>query len=183
MRTSISSERTRVPPVTAERSPPLSRITGADSPVIADSSTVAAPLTTSPSPGIVSPAHTTTMSPGRRSAAGTSSMLPSSRRTRPTAAVFAERSASACALPRPSATASARFANTTVRNSQIASENTNTLGLKKPTMIVMSAPISTINMTGVRTMCAGFNLRSACGSALARERGVKPDPEFAVFSS
>ena len=128
MRTSISSERTRVPPVT-------------------------------------------------------SSMLPSSRRTRPTAAVFAERSASACALPRPSATASARFANTTVRNSQIASENTNTLGLKKPTMIVMSAPISTINMTGVRTMCAGFNLRSACGSALVRERGVKPDPEFAVFSS
>ena len=33
----------RVPPVTAERSPPDSRITGADSPVIADSSTVAMP--------------------------------------------------------------------------------------------------------------------------------------------
>ena len=36
MRTVIQSERTRVPPVTAERSPPDSRITGADSPVMAD---------------------------------------------------------------------------------------------------------------------------------------------------
>jgi hypothetical protein len=38
--------------------------TGADSPVIADSSTVAAPFTTSPSAGISSPALTTTRSPG-----------------------------------------------------------------------------------------------------------------------
>ena len=37
--TTIRSESTRVPPVTALRSPPDSRITGADSPVIADSST------------------------------------------------------------------------------------------------------------------------------------------------
>ncbi len=36
MRTLSQSEVTRVPPVTAERSPPLSRITGADSPVIAE---------------------------------------------------------------------------------------------------------------------------------------------------
>ena len=56
MRTTISSDSTRVPPVTAERSPPDSRITGADSPVIADSSTVAMPSTTSPSLGITSPA-------------------------------------------------------------------------------------------------------------------------------
>ena len=53
--TTIWSERTRVPPVTAERSPPDSRITGADSPVIADSSTVAMPSITSPSAGIRSP--------------------------------------------------------------------------------------------------------------------------------
>ena len=39
MRMTMRSESTRVPPVTAERSPPDSRITGADSPVIADSST------------------------------------------------------------------------------------------------------------------------------------------------
>ena len=58
-RTTISSESTRVPPVTAERSPPDSRMTGADSPVIADSSTLAMPSTTSPSAGMISPAVTT----------------------------------------------------------------------------------------------------------------------------
>ena len=56
MRTTIWSESTRVPPVTAERSPPDSRITGADSPVIADSSTDAMPSMISPSPGMSSPA-------------------------------------------------------------------------------------------------------------------------------
>ena len=70
MRTTISSESTRVPPVTALRSPPLSRITGADSPVIADSSTEAMPSMTSPSPGIVSPADTTTTSPLRSALGG-----------------------------------------------------------------------------------------------------------------
>ncbi len=60
MRTTMRSESTRVPPVTAERSPPDSRTTGADSPVIADSSTEAMPQTMSPSPGMSSPARTTT---------------------------------------------------------------------------------------------------------------------------
>ena len=77
----ISSDSTRVPPVTALRSPPLSRMTGADSPVMADSSTVAAPSITSPSAGIISPARTTTMSSLRNSVALISSMpfLPSRR--------------------------------------------------------------------------------------------------------
>ena len=48
----MRSDSTRVPPVTPERSPPASRTTGADSPVIADSSTEATPSTISPSPGI-----------------------------------------------------------------------------------------------------------------------------------
>ena len=61
--TTMRSESTRVPPVTAQRSPPDSRITGADSPVIADSSTEAMPSITSPSPGMNSPAVTTTRSP------------------------------------------------------------------------------------------------------------------------
>ena len=52
MRTLIQSEITCVPPVTAERSPPLSRMTGADSPVIAASLTDAMPSMTSPSLGI-----------------------------------------------------------------------------------------------------------------------------------
>ena len=42
-RMTMRSLRTRVPPVTALRSPPLSRMTGADSPVMADSSTLAMP--------------------------------------------------------------------------------------------------------------------------------------------
>ena len=50
------SDSTRVPPITAERSPPLSRMTGADSPVTADSSTSATPSITSPSAGMMSPA-------------------------------------------------------------------------------------------------------------------------------
>ena len=41
--TTMRSESTRVPPVTALRSPPASRMTGADSPVMADSSTDAMP--------------------------------------------------------------------------------------------------------------------------------------------
>src|SRR3989442_414965 len=67
----IRSDKTRVPPVTALRSPPASRITGADSPVMADSSTEAMPSTTVPSPGIRSPASQTTRSPRRSCVAGT----------------------------------------------------------------------------------------------------------------
>jgi hypothetical protein len=73
IRTTIRSESTLVPPVTALRSPPDSRITGADSPVIADSSTLAIPSTTSPSPGTICPASTSTMSPCRSSVAATAS--------------------------------------------------------------------------------------------------------------
>ncbi len=62
-RTISRSESTRVPPVTALRSPPLSRITGALSPVMALSSTEAAPTITSPSAGMNSPASTSTRSP------------------------------------------------------------------------------------------------------------------------
>ncbi len=59
----MRSDSTRVPPVTPERSPPASRMTGADSPVMADSSTDATPSMISPSPGITWPASTTTRSP------------------------------------------------------------------------------------------------------------------------
>ena len=62
-RTLIQSEITCVPPVTAERSPPLSRMTGADSPVIAASLTEATPSITSPSDGMRSPVSTSTTSP------------------------------------------------------------------------------------------------------------------------
>ena len=52
-----------MPPVTALLSPPASRITGADSPVMALSSTEAAPSITSPSAGICWPTLTITRSP------------------------------------------------------------------------------------------------------------------------
>ena len=70
MRTRIQSDSTCVPPVTAERSPPDSRMTGADSPVIAASLTEAMPSITSPSEGMMSPASTSTTSPTLSSVRG-----------------------------------------------------------------------------------------------------------------
>ena len=116
----IRSESTRVPPVTELRSLPASRITGADSPVIADSSTEAMPSMMVPSLGMMSPASQTTMSPRRSSGAGTGSSLPPappfSRRAMVSLRV--RRRVAACALPRPSATASAKLAKSTVNQSQ-----------------------------------------------------------------
>ena len=122
--TTMRSDSTFVPPVTADRSPPDSRMTGADSPVMADSSTDATPSTTSPSPGMISPASTMTWSASVSWVPGTSSTLiwvwpgcqPISRRAMVSRLV--RRNVSACALPRPSATASARLAKTTVSQSQ-----------------------------------------------------------------
>ena len=65
IRTTSQSESRLVPPVTALRSPPLSRITGALSPVMALSSTLATPSMISPSPGTMSPASISTWSPAR----------------------------------------------------------------------------------------------------------------------
>jgi hypothetical protein len=62
-RITSQSDTTRVPPATAERSPPDSRITGALSPVIAFSLTEATPSTISPSAGMSSPASTWITSP------------------------------------------------------------------------------------------------------------------------
>ena len=62
-RTISQSDSTRVPPVTERKSPPLSRMTGALSPVIALSSTEATPSMTSPSAGMKSPASTSTTMP------------------------------------------------------------------------------------------------------------------------
>ncbi len=114
--TLIQSESTLVPPVTALRSPPDSRITGALSPVMADSSTLAMPSITSPSPGMVSPASTSTTSPARNMVAATVSVLPLIS-LRAVVSVLVLRSVSACALPRPSAMASAKLANSTVNHS------------------------------------------------------------------
>ena len=165
--TTIRSESTFVPPVTELRSPPLSRITGALSPVIALSSTLAMPSMTSPSPGITSPASQTTRSPWRSCGAGTASSAPvkslRSTRRRAIVSVLARRSASACALPRPSATASATLANRTVSQSQTTISQANTEELLIATTVVNTAPISTMNMTGFFQSVHGLSLRSASG--------------------
>ena len=129
IRTTIWSERTRVPPVTAQRSPPDSRITGADSPVIADSSTDAMPSITSPSDGIGSPADTTHSSPTSSRLDEISSSVPSGRRRCATVSVRALRSAAACALPRPSAIASAKLAKSTVAQRKNVTRAANTFWL------------------------------------------------------
>jgi hypothetical protein len=123
-RTTIQSESTRVPPVTEEKSPPDSRITGADSPVIALSSTEATPSMTSPSAGMVSWHSTSTTSPLRKSSA----LMGLVRRspgplwiTRFAMMVWRMlRSADACARLRPSARASAKLAKSTVKSSHTA---------------------------------------------------------------
>jgi hypothetical protein len=164
--TTIRSDRTTVPPVTALRSPPASRITGADSPVMADSSTEAMPSTTVPSPGIGSPAATTTTSPRRSSDARR--WVPS--RSRASVSLRRARSAAAWALPRPSASASAKFAKITVSHSQMATVKVNHQGSVPPpsgpppnawishATVVMAAPISTTNITGLRSCTRGSSL-------------------------
>ena len=164
-RTTISSESTRVPPVTAERSPPDSRMTGADSPVIADSSTLAMPSTTSPSPGITSPAETTTTSPACSAELGISSRSPSGMRRRAIVSERVRRSAAACALPRPSAIASARFANSTVNHSQTAIRPAKTPGSRTKSTVTRALPTSTTNITGFRAMRRGSSLRRLSSAA------------------
>ncbi len=174
--TTIRSESTFVPPVTALRSPPDSRITGADSPVMADSSTDATPSTTSPSPGTMSPASQTTRSPTRSSVPGTSFSSPPSRR-RATVSVFALRRVSAWALPRPSATASARLANTVVSHSQAAMAQPNqSPGSWRASRVVTTDPTSTTNMTGDLTITRGSSFRSASGKDLSSCFGSKRPP-------
>ena len=152
--TRIQSDSTFVPPVTAERSPPDSRMTGADSPVMALSSTDATPSMMSPSAGITSPATTRTMSPLRSDGAGTTSYVPSGRSRLATVSVLARRSVSACALPRPSAIASAKLAKSTVSQSQNVIWNSKPRspppvdGVLEQAHVVSTLPISTTNMTG-----------------------------------
>ena len=181
--TTIRSDRTRVPPVTLERSPPDSRMTGADSPVIADSSTEAMPSTTVPSPGITSPAWTITVSPRCNCEAATA--RPSTSRAVVSARMA--RSEAACARPRPSASASARLANTTVSHSQTVTVNVNHEGSFPPpsgwppnswishAIVVISAPTSTTNMTGLRTCTRGSSFLKEAAIAGHRISGVNRD--------
>ncbi len=157
------SDSTFVPPVTAHRSPPDSRITGADSPVIADSSTEATPSTTSPSPGMTSPASQTTRSPILSSVPATCSS-PVLVRRRATVSVLALRRVSAWALPRPSATASARLAKIVVSQSQaVIAQPNQSSGFFTASTVVTTEPTSTTNITGDLTITRGSSFLIASG--------------------
>ena len=169
---------TRVPPVTELKSPPASRITGADSPVMALSSTEATPTTTSPSQGMISPAATWTRSPLRNWSAltrcvlapycGWLSLLAHTVCCRP-------RRLAAWALLRPSASASAKLAKSRVNQSQRLRLTTNQRGSDgcgagvnhwlRPTRVVMTLPSQTTNITGLRHWQRGSSLRMASRQA------------------
>ena len=70
---------------------------------------------------------------------------------------------SACALPRPSATASARLAKITVSHSHTTISQANQDGSTIARTVLHAAPISTMNMTGLRHSVRGLSLRSASG--------------------
>ena len=112
--TFILSDNTFVPPVTEDLSPPASRMTGADSPVIADSSIVAIPSMISPSIGYHITCFTNKHIAFRNCDEGT--IFISSTYISPTGKIFfagvsclAFLRLSACALPRASANASGKI--------------------------------------------------------------------------
>ena len=73
------------------------------------------------------------------------------------------RKVSACAFPRPSAIASARFAKITVPQSQATIHHVKTLECWIARTDVKIAPISTTNITGFLDMMRGSSLRTAAG--------------------
>ncbi len=142
-------------------------MTGADSPVMAASLTDAMPSMTSPSDGMVSPASTSTMFPTLRSVEGTSRKFcesPESAISLACVSVRCRRSVSACALPRPSAIASAKFANSTVNHSQRMIWNSKRIcpppvkRSRTRIMVVSAVTISSTNITGFLISVRGLSL-------------------------
>ena len=176
MRTTIRSERTLVPPVTAERSPPDSRMTGADSPVMADSSTEAMPSMISPSEGMKSLASQTTMSPLFSSAAATSSSVPSGRSRRASVSERILRSVSAWALPRPSAMASAKLAKITVRKSQTVMDQVKTEGWAIASKSVTTDPDEHYEHHGIADLYRRVQLGERVDQGLAEDGAVEQAP-------
>ena len=171
---------TRVPAVTAERSPPASRMTGADSPVIAASFTEATPSTTSPSAGMRSPVSTSTISPTSRRLAPTSSQVsPTLVSSLARSSALVARRLAACALPRPSASASAKLPNRTVSHSQKTSCPSNTglppdpARLRTNNSVESAATNAVTNITGLRISVRGSSLTKASRIAGTISSAVK----------
>ena len=105
----------------------------------------------SPSEGMASPASHTTQSPLARADAATRLSVPSGSRIRASVSDRILRRVSAWALPRPSAMASAKLANPTVRNSQMVMDQSKIPGWAMASMRVTTEPTRTTNMTGFFT--------------------------------
>ena len=127
--TTMRSDITLVPPVTEQRSPPDSRMTGADSPVMADSSTLAIALDDVAVAGdhLAGDDHDPVAREqlGRRDVLGGTGLRRGGERSCRSWRRAGWRPAP---CPRPSATASARLANTTVSQSQTTTDQAKALG-------------------------------------------------------
>ncbi|MDI2019845.1 hypothetical protein PJL18_00339 [Paenarthrobacter nicotinovorans] len=172
MRTTILSERTLVPPVTEDLSPPDSLMTGADSPVMVDSSTLARPSMISPSEGMTSPASQMTTSLSFRSVPATTLVLPSSWRSRAVTPWRLARRLSAWAFPRPSAMASESVPNSTVSHSHAVTAMPKMSGFTALITVQAAAPTSTTNMTGEWIICRGSSFLNATGRAARSEAAL-----------
>ena len=121
---------------------------------------------------------TTTTSPRASSGAGTSSSVSSRPRRCAVVVVRVARSALACALPRPSAIASAKFAKSTVSHSQNVITPTNQrlpvwprARSSRKIPDVMTLPTSTMNMTGFRIWFRGLSFgNESLTAAITRSR-------------
>ena len=94
-----------------------------------------------------------------------------------------ERSAAACALPRPSANASAKFANSTVSHNHAETIRTNPgrpasgampRTAATPNAVVKRLPMKTTNITGLRTCTRGLSLANASRIACSTMGRLSP---------
>jgi hypothetical protein len=95
------------------------------------------------------------------------------------------RRVSAWALPRPSAIASAKFAKTTVNQSQSVIWTRNLIDSPsvpvKMSTVVIAAPTSVTNMTGFLTMWTGFSFLKDSPIAGMTMVGSKMDSDLAAI--
>jgi len=99
------------------------------------------------------------------------------------------RSDSACALPRPSATASAKLAKTTVNQSQMETASVNHFGAapavgentsRSQMAVVRTLPISTTNITGFFATRCGASFLKLSTTAARRMAGSKSESCFVL---
>ena len=179
MRTTSQSETTSVPPVTALRSPPLSRMTGADfaghGGLVHAGDALDRPRRRRGSGRRPRPAPRRPPAGRSRRAAATGCGRRGGPGAWPASSVRARRRLSACARPRPSATASAKVAKSTVSQSQAAMPAWKPQALaghapaRMARTVTSTATTSVTKITGLRTKLPRVEL------AQRVERGARQD--------